>query len=227
MILKNRILNRGILLTSTCVLLLTASCKKFTELSPVSSLSEETAFTTPANIELAAIGMYSTASYGFYYANTSAANTPRGYPFGAANTIQNEMRGEDMVNLATFYQVTYESLVDATTANNVNMWNNLYALINQCNILIAGVKAAGASGTIATTVATQYEAEARFLRALAHHELVINFSRPYADGNGSKAGIPYRTVAINSSDAVNSQITLGRGTVAQDYANILADLDFA
>lgn len=227
MIFNNNIFKKGVLLISISALIASSSCKKYTELNPISSLSEATAFTTPANIELVAAGVYSTASYGFYYATTASGNAPRGYPFGAASTIQSEMRGEDMVNLATFYQLTYESLVDPTTANNVNMWNNLYALINQCNILIAGVQAAAAKGTITATVATQYEGEARFLRALAHHELVINFSRPYADGNGSKPGVPYRTVQINSTDAVTSQIQIGRGTVAEDYTKILADLDFA
>lgn len=227
MIFNNNIFKKSALLLSISALISISSCKKYTELNPISSLSEATAFTTPANIELVAAGVYSTASYGFYYATTASANAPRGYPFGSASTIQSEMRGEDMVNLATFYQLTYESLIDATTANNVNMWNNLYALINQCNILITGVQAAAAKGTITATVATQYEGEARFLRALAHHELVINFSRPYVDGNGSKPGVPYRTIQVNSTDAVSSQLQVGRGTVAEDYTKILADLDFA
>jgi hypothetical protein len=227
MIFNRNIFKKTALLTSVFATIFISSCKKYTELNPISSPSEATAFTTPANIELVAAGVYSTASYGFYYATTASANAPRGYPFGAANVEQSEMRGEDMVNLATFYQLTYESLIDATTANNVNMWNNLYALINQSNIFIAGVQGAASKGIITSTIATQYEGEARFLRALAHHELVINFSRPYADGNGSQTGVPYRTVAINDPAAVAPATALGRGTVAEDYTKILADLDFA
>lgn len=199
-----------------------SSCKKYTELNPINSLSEATAFDTPANIELVAAGVYNTAAVGTY-----SGGSGRGYPFGAASIEQGEMRGEDMVNLATFFQITYESTYTSTTANNINLWSNLYALINQCNILIAGVEAAAAKGTITTAVSTQYSAEARFLRALAHHELVINFSRPYVDGNGSNVGVPYRTVAVNSTDAVTSQVLVPRGTVAEDYTKILADLDYA
>jgi hypothetical protein len=226
-IFSNNILKRGLILSSVFALLSAESCKKYTELNPINSLSESTAFTTPANIELVAAGVYSTASYGFYYATIGGANSPRGYAFGAAAIEQSEMRGEDMVNLATFYQITNEATYDPTTANNVNIFNNLYGLINQANILITGVEAAAAKGTITTAVATQYEAEGRFLRALAHHELVINFCRPYVDGKGANPGVPYRTQAVNSTDAVNQQLSVPRGTVADDYKNILADLDYA
>lgn len=216
--IRNKFFYAGLLLT----LLTVSSCQKYTELNPINSLSEATAFDTPANIELVAAGVYNTAAVGTYNGGSG-----RGYPFGAASIEQGEMRGEDMVNLATFFQITYESTYTSTTANNINLWSNLYALINQCNILIAGVESAAAKGTITTAVSTQYAAEARFLRALAHHELVINFARPYVDGNGSNVGVPYRTVAVNSTDAVTSQIQVPRGTVAEDYAKILADLDFA
>ncbi|RYE21728.1 MAG: RagB/SusD family nutrient uptake outer membrane protein, partial [Sphingobacteriaceae bacterium] len=218
----NSIFKKGVILTSAITLLSVASCKKYTELNPINSLSEATAFTSAANIELVMAGVYSTAAVGTY--NGGAG---RGYPFGAASIEQSEMRGEDMVNLATFYQITYESTYDGSTANNVNMWTNLYALINQCNIFIAGVEAAAASGTITSAVATQYEGEARFLRALAHHELVIDFCRPYVDSKGSNPGIPYRTVAVNSTTAVDAQVAVPRGTVADDYTKILADLDYA
>lgn len=220
--MKNIFLNNRLFVFCIFTLAIFASCKKYTELTPLSALSESSAFSSPANIELAMVGVYNTATVGTY--NGGAG---RGYPFGAASIEQAEMRGEDMVNLATFYQITYESTITANTANNVNMWSNLYALINQCNILIDGVTKASSSGTITSAVATKYAAEARFLRALAHHELVINFCRPYVDGNGSNAGVPYRTVGINSSDKVSSEITLPRGTVADDYTKILADLDFA
>ncbi|PWS26651.1 RagB/SusD family nutrient uptake outer membrane protein [Pedobacter yonginense] len=206
------------LLTLVCV----SSCKKFTDLNPKSALSESSAFSTPANIELAMVGVYNTATVGSY--NGGAG---RGYPFGAASIIQAEMRGEDMVNLASFYQITYESTITSSTANNINMWSNLYALINQCNVVIDGVTEAAAKGTIPTSVANKYAAESRFLRALAFHELVIDFCRPYVDGNGNKPGVPYRTVGVNSVDKVQDQLKVPRGTVAEDYAQILADLDFA
>lgn len=199
-----------------------SSCNKYTELSPLSSLSESTAFTTPQNIELVVNGVYRSAAVGEY--NGGAG---RGYPFGAAAIEQGEMRGEDMINLQAFYDITYRALYDAGTANNVNHWEQLYALINQANILIAGVNKAAADGIITQEVADSYAGEGLFLRALSHHELLIHFSKPYADGNGSKPGVPYRTEPVTSTASVEGGMAQGRGTVAEAYTKILLDLDEA
>lgn len=202
------------------------SCKKFTELSPMSSLAENTAFTDPSKIELVATGVYEQAAVGRYDPGTGLG-AGRGYPFGAAAIEQGEMRGEDMINLATFYQITYRSTISPTTANNVNHWEQLYALINQANVLIDGVKKAAQDGVITDDVAKVYEGEGRFLRALSHHELLIHFARPYLDNNGANPGVPYRTEAITNAAAVDAGIALGRGTVAEAYQKLLEDLDVA
>lgn len=65
------------------------------------------------------------------------------------------------------------------------------------------------------------------MRAFVHHELVINFCRPFVDGTGSNPGVPYRTVDINTLDKVQPALDLKRGTVAEDYTKILENLDFA
>lgn len=215
-------MKRGMLLMGLAATITITSCEKYTDLSPRSQLSESTAFSSATNVELAMAGVYNAATVGSY--NGGAG---RGYPFGAASIEQAEMRGEDMVNLATFYQITYESTITAGTANNVNMWSNLYALINQCNVFIAGVTDAQSKGVLTAAQANAYIGEARFLRALSHHELVLDFCRPYVDGNGNKPGVPYRMVAVTSGETAETEKAVSRGTVAEDYTKILADLDFA
>lgn len=202
----------------------TASCSKYTELAPKNAIPSEGVFSDSATIELAVNGMYNTAAIGSYNDDYTAG---RGYPFGAAAIEQDEMRGEDMVNLAGFYEITYKATYSPTSANNVNMWVNLYALINQANTLISGVKKAAAMGIVSQAKALQVEGEARFIRALAHHEAVIHFSRPYADGAGSKVGVPYRDLPASTPEEIAAAMKIGRGTVAEDYTKILADLDFA
>jgi hypothetical protein len=215
-------INKIVILAFLGLVLFTASCKKFTELQPQDALSDQTAFDDKASIELAMNGVYQQAAVGTY---TGAAG--RGYPFGGASIEQAEMRGEDMVNLATFYQITYQSTANTSSANNVNHYENLYNLINQANIVIGGVRTAVTKGILTDEEAKSYEGEARFLRALAHHELVLNFARPYADGNGSQLGVPYRDIAITSTANFDEASKIPRGTVAEDYTKILADLDFA
>lgn len=201
------------------------SCKDFTELEPLAELSETVAFNTPDNIELAVNGMYWQAAVGRYDPGTGLG-AGRGYPFGGAAIEQGEMRGEDMVNVQAFYQITYQNNYTPTSANNVNHWEQLYALVNQCNVIIEGVEGAVEGGVIEAEVGNVYIGEAHLLRALAHHELLIHFARPYAE-DPSKPGVPYRTVAITTAERANENATLGRGTVAEAYGKLLEDLDTA
>jgi starch-binding outer membrane protein, SusD/RagB family len=198
------------------------ACKKILDVQPYTAFSDATAYSSPERCLLALNGVYDAAQSGFY-----VGNVIRGYPFGSANVEQGDMRGEDMLNQALFYQVTHEATYNPTTPNNGFMWQTLYALVNTANLTIEGVKGAAAQGIITPAIATQYEAECRFMRALAHHELVINFSRPYLDGNGTRTGIAYREFGIKSDATVALAAQQTRGTVAEDYTKILADLDFA
>jgi hypothetical protein len=129
--------------------------------------------------------------------------------------------------VATFFAITYQATYNTTSPNNVNMWKELYALINKANISIEGFRGAASKGIITTTVASQYEAECRFLRAMAHHELLIHFARPYSDGNGGALGVPYRDFAIQSSTSVEQVKSLPREAVSAVYTKMLADLDYA
>jgi hypothetical protein len=198
------------------------SCKKILDVGPYTTFSDVTAFSSPERCLLALNGVYDAAQSGFYQGNVI-----RGYPFGAANIEQSDMRGEDMLNQATFYQVTHEATYNPTTANNIYMWQTLYALINTANLTIEGVRDAASKNIISADVAKQYEAECRFLRAMSHHELVINFAKPFADGAGSKLGVMYRDFGINNDATVDQAKAQNRETVAQNYTKILADLDFA
>lgn len=211
--------------TLACALIFT-SCEKFTELSPLSSLDEKKAFSTAENVELAMNGVYWQAAVGYYDPGTGLT-TGRGYPFGGASIEQGEMRGEDMMNVQAFYQFTYESTYTISTANNVNLWEQLYALINQANVTIEGVNGAIAAGVISQETGNAYIGECLFLRAIAHHELLLNFSRPYVDGKGSKLGVPYRTTAIATPSSIEEAKKATRGTVAEAYTKLLKDLDEA
>jgi starch-binding outer membrane protein, SusD/RagB family len=199
------------------------SCKKVLDVQSYSSITDATAFENADRALLALNGVYDAAQSQGY----SGGTEKRGYPFGSANIEQNDVRGEDVINVAAFYQATYQNTHNPTSANAVNLWDASYSLINKANVAIDGFKGAASSGVLTAAIATQYEAECRFLRAMAHHELVIMYARPYLDGNGSKLGVPYRDKANKSSAAVEELRKTARPTVAEDYQKILADLDFA
>ncbi len=202
----------------------TIACDKdVTDLQPFDRITETAAFATSARCELSMVGVYDAAQSGFY-----AGGAVRGYPFGAANVAQGDCRGEDMLNVAAFYAFTYESTYNPTTANNQYQWETLFGLINKANIVIEGVQAAQAANVLTEAQAKAYEGEARFLRALAHHELLIHFARPYAHtADASHLGVPYRTRAVNTAGSKDAEQAQGRNTVKECYDLLIADLDFA
>src|SRR6478609_8226167 len=199
------------------------SCKKVLDVQSYSSITDATAFETADRALLALNGVYDAAQSGGYQGGTEK----RGYPFGSANIEQGDVRGEDVINVAAFYQATYQTTHNPSSANAVALWDATYGMINKANVAIEGFKNAATTGVLTSAVATQYEAECRLLRAMGHHLLVIMYARPFLDNNGSNLGVPYRDEAYTSGAAVEKLRTTARPTVAEDYTKILADLDFA
>lgn len=197
--------------------------EKILDLDPINNISETAAFSTPSLIASSMNGVYNAAQIGRY--NTTSENGGRGYIFGAAVVEQGDNRGEDVVNTAAFYQFTYEGSYDATTANNVYYWVDGYRLINRCNLMIEGVTDAVSKNIITQAVANDYIGQAKFLRAIAHFELLIHFARPYQDTPGAThPGVVYREVGINTAAEIASEHEKKRNTVAECYTKILADL---
>lgn len=223
--MKNTIFHKAaILLTLTAGIFIAVSCEKdVTELDPFDRITEAAAFSTPERAELSMVGVYDAAQSGFY-----AGGQVRGYPFGAASTEQGDMRGEDMLNVAAFFAFTYDGTYSLASANNDFMWQSLYGVINKANIVIEGVQKAAADGVLSAAKAAEYEGEARFLRALSHHELLIHFARPYAHtADASHPGVPYRRIAVNTADRQLEAAAQGRNTVKESYDFLIEDLNFA
>lgn len=196
------------------------SCE-VTDLQPANIIPDAEAFADANRINAAVLGIYESAQRGFYLGAVQ-----RGYPFGAASTQQGDMRGEDMYNDQLFYEITYTNAQNPQTANNNGQWISLYRMINRANFVLENLDEALSSGVLTQAQRDGYRGEALFLRALAHHELVLYFSRPYSD-NPSALGIPYRTFAINDVAKVEPGEAVGRGTVQQVYDQLLSDLNEA
>jgi tetratricopeptide (TPR) repeat protein len=100
---------------------------------------------------------------------------------------------------------------------NVLDWNNRYQQIFYSNIVLEGLSKLGA----AQQADPQWSAEkgsALFFRGFALYEVAQSFCKPYVQATAtSDLGVPVRT----SSDINKKSI---RGTVAQTYAQVVADL---
>lgn len=218
---------KGIITVASFAFLLagTSSCsEERLDQQPYNQVAEETIFTSQALVEQAVNGMYNAAQRGDY------AGAGRGYPFGAAYQIQNDMRGEDMVSTATFFQNTYISAINGAAAlNNIYYWLDTYRLINRANLLIEGIDKAVTSGKVTKADTDKFKGQALFFRAISHFEMLKHFSKPI-QVTGSELyeyGVPYMLKgSTNLQDAIENA-KVDRETVAKTYVKVLADLDAA
>jgi hypothetical protein len=197
------------------------SCK--TELLdpvPKDRISDVVAFDTPERIALQVNNMYTAVKSGNF--------------LGGRTQIYGDVRANDFLNRTTngvtAYLVWQQTVNEASQNDVINMWTFAYQAINQINVFIAGMEANTEKFTpptfaadFATTTATRYIAEARFLRAVSYHYLLQFYARPFADGAGSRPGLPLRLQA----EVGTANNDLARASVAEVYNQIIQDLDFA
>ena len=196
-------------LSATCFV----SCNKDELLNPqlTTAISDVTAFDTKERIAQQVNSLYASVKSGLY--------------LGSRYIVYNDIRGEDYNNLRTNGVTgfsTWNHTVVASTNEVANVWGAAYAAINQANVFLEGMAGKG-KDVVGATLSAQYTGEARFLRAMAYYDLLQLYCRPFWDGNGSKPGLPLRLKANKSS----GENDLARSTVAETYAQVLADLDFA
>lgn len=189
-----------------------AACKRnLLTPSPTTQILEAEAFDTPERILGQINGLYAAAKSGQY--------------LGGRYIVYNEIRGDEFLNELTNGVTglqTWNHTLGSNTAEVVNLWNAAYYVINSTNLFLDGMQAKG-NGVVGDALAKNYQGEARFLRALTYFQLLQMYARPYWDGNGSKDGLPLRLTG-NKGPGAND---LKRSTVAEVYAQILQDLDFA
>jgi hypothetical protein len=201
------------LITLGLVLITGISCKKeMLTPVPLTVVSDATAFDTPERILQNIRSLY--------------ANTKGGAFYAGRYIVYGDIRGEDFINetgnLVTGADVWSLNPQGTSTNSVINLWSQAYYTINLCNVSLEGIAAKGPS-VVGATLTNNYLGEARFIRALCYYSLLQLYARPFADGAGNKPGLPLRLTAIKGPGSSD----LARSTVAQVYAQIITDLNFA
>ncbi|MFD1468252.1 RagB/SusD family nutrient uptake outer membrane protein [Hymenobacter caeli] len=206
---------------STLLLALgTFSCQKdLLSPTPQIQFSDQVIFSNPARIALQVNGLYAYVKAGNF--------------LGGRAQVYGDIRANDFLNrtnnAVTGYSVWNHTETETSQNDVINMWGAAYAAINQVNVFLAGLDANAARFVAPTFPATfaatalNYQGEARLLRALSYYTLLQYYARPYSDGNGTKPGLPLRLQAETGLTGNN----LARSSVADVYAQIILDLDFA
>jgi len=191
-----------------------SSCAKENFVNPVPTnlISDLTAFDSKDRIEGQVRSIYSSIKNAGMY--------------GGRYQIFNDIRGGDFMNdrtnVVTGFDVWNYTPSNSSTNSVLNHWSRAYYVINLANVFLDGMAAKG-TAVVGATVSNNYQAEARLLRAMSYYSLLQLYARPFWDGNGSKPGVPLRLKGNTGSD----NYALARATVAEVYAQILADLNFA
>ena len=196
------------------VLITGISCKKeYLTAIPPTTVSDATAFDTPERILGNIRSLYLATKAGAFY--------------GGRYIVYGDIRGEDFLNetgnIVTGADVWALNAPGTSTNSVINLWRDAYYAINLCNITIEGVTAKGPSVLNNPALMNSYLGEARYMRALAYYSLLQYYARPFADGAGNKPGLPLRLTGIKGSGFSD----LARSSVAQIYAQIITDLNFA
>ena len=201
------------ILSLTMVGMLATSCRReLLDPVPQTSITDATAFDTPDRIQNQVRSIYAAMKNGNYY--------------GGRYVVYGDIRADDFLNETSNNVTGYDvyNLNPTNSSQNTvkNLWSQAYFTINLANLFLDGMAEKGTT-VVGQTLANNYIGEARLIRAIAYYSLLQYYARPYADGNGSKPGLPLRLVGIKGPGASD----LARSTVAEVYTQILADLDFA
>lgn len=204
------------IILSMCVGLLACySCQKSALTPPLTTAISNVDYAqlnSVARVQAGVLGLYATVR--------------SGASFGGRYIVADEAKGENWINATSNGITDYNTWREANTNGDtevLGLWAQCYLSINDCNLFIDGMAAAGKAVLGNDVLATNYVAEARFLRALNYLALLNMYCQPYAVNNGASAGVPLRL----KGNASAGDYSLAPATVAEVYAQIIADLTFA
>ena len=196
-----------------CALSFAACKKEYLTPVPQTSVQDAFAFDTPERILNQVRGMYQGLKNGNFY--------------GGRYQVFGDIRGEDFINETTNVVTGFDVWnlnPNGTSTNSVkNLWAQAYFTINLCNLFIDGMAKKGTAVLNNATTSRNYIGEAQLIRGLSYYSLLQFYARPFADGNGSKPGLPLRLTGISTPGFSD----LARSTVADIYKQVLVDLDSA
>jgi hypothetical protein len=190
----------------------TACYKSLLEPVPTTSISDLSAFDSKERIEGQVRAIYAAIKNSGMY--------------GGRYQIFNDIRGgdfqNDKTNVVTGFDIWNYTPSNGSSNSVLALWSRAYFVINLSNVFIDGMTEKGTS-VVGDALSKNYLGEARFLRAMSYYALLQFYARPYWDGNGSKPGVPIRLKGNTGQD----DYALARSSVAEVYAQILDDLNFA
>lgn len=168
------------LIITTLLLALTfASCKKWLDVQPESTVADDVLFSTQEGFEEALLGVYTAGSKSQLYGQELTSGTP--------DVLAQNYIFTDNDNLR-YLQTTIYNYKDPTfMGRRDNIWSGLYNVIANCNLILTNIDKK--KQLFSTLNYNLIKGEALAMRAYLHFDLL----RLFASTNPGAQGIPYVT----------------------------------
>lgn len=203
-------IKQNIVILGVSSIIVFSSCDDLLDTTSKTSVSSATIFDTPERIERLTNGNYKSLKGANLYSG-------RILLYGDVRAEEFVCRTENALTGGYIWANSFTNL----TGDVSEVWQQLYRVINNSNILIDGLDKS--QGIISEELKQNYIAEARFLRGFAYFHLITLYGRPYIETGGQVKAIPLRLEPEQSS----ANNDLERSTVFAVYEQIISDLDFA
>ncbi len=184
------------------------SCDDKLDVLPTQNLDQDKALSTEKDVLVSLIGAYD----GLQSVNA----------YGGDMHTLSELTGnsEDILFTGTFAGLSdaWKREMAATNGNALSMWTRAYDVINRANNVLSGVDKI----VSATATKDRVEAEALFLRAAMHFELVRLYAKTWDDGdNNTNPGVP---IVLQPTKSISATDFRARSSVAEVYQQVMTDL---
>lgn len=184
------------------------ACNNRLDVIPQQSIDEGQALSTPGNVLAALVGAY----------DGMADNDVWG---GGQHLSELLADNGEQVWAGTFEEPEqiFQKSILVQNLDVERFWAETYEAINRANNVLSAIDILDAADQ------SRVEAEAKFIRGSLYFDLANLFGKPYSDGNAaSNLAVPIVTEPTRSIDDASK---VSRNTVAEVYAQAIADLTFA
>lgn len=198
------------LATATLLVGALSSCDSKLDIKPKNNVEADQALLTSSDVEAALVGSY------------TGMQNAEGY--GGYIQLMSDLLGDDgeVTFVGTFIppnQINRKSILK-DNGFVASIWLNAYNVINRTNNVLTNLDKLDTPAKKA-----RVEGEARFIRGAMYFELVRLYARDWADGTpASNPGVP---LVLTPTRVVDASSQVPRNSVAEVYAQVIADLTAA
>jgi hypothetical protein len=194
------------------VVLPIVSCKKYLDVKPEQTFGSNLAVTTLTGLQQTTVGAFNKIQSGNLYGGGIIKNSELLADFVNPNTpvLTDFSAGQEYTHQMNIYN-----------SNAGGMWGDGYSAILIANTVLQYLPNFQSQDPATCNL---LKGECLFIRAAMHFELVRMFAQPWGyTSDGSHLGVPIRLVPGTATTYQN----VPRSTVAQVYAQVIADLEAA